>query len=167
MRRWSRFFWNEGGDAHVKIELPNGIYTTPLITAHAEDLPEVVALLSRRGAVLNDVDRYMIKIWKRHRVRAQIALLAANLKNACMAAQAYILDKMGTIDSEEKLKKWGWIPSKNVSFVRANLSTTGGEIVLRNDKLNAGNSTSVTGVPGEGKIDYRCELIVPQVLQSN
>jgi len=155
-----------GADAHIKIELPDGAYTTPLIAAHVEDLPEVVTLLSRKGVVLTDVDRFMIKIWKKHMVRAQIALLAANLKNACMAAQAYILDKMEIIDSEEKLKAWGWMPSKNVIFVRANLSTTGGEIVLRNEQLNAGNSTSVTGVPGEGKIDYRCELTVPQVLQS-
>jgi hypothetical protein len=154
-----------GADARVKIELPNGIYTTPMIAAQVEELPEVVALLSRRGVLLTDVDRYMIKIWKIHMVKSRIALLSANLKNACMAAQAYILDKAGTIDSEEILKSWGWRPSKNILFVRSNLSTTGGEIVLRHEQLNAGNSTSVTGVPGEGKIDYRCELTVPEVLK--
>ena len=154
-----------GADVHAKIELPNGAYTTPMIAAHVEDLPEVVDLLSRRGVVVTDVDRFMIKIWKRHMVKSQIALLAANLKNACIAAQAYIIDKMEIVDSEEKLKAGGWMPSKNIVFVRANVFTTSGEIVLRNERLNAENSMSVTGVPGEGKIDYQCEIAVPQVLQ--
>jgi hypothetical protein len=154
-----------GADVQVKIELPTGAYTTPMIAAHVEDLPEVIELLSRRGVVVNDTDRLMIKIWKRHMVMSQIALLSANLKNACMAAQAYIVERMEIVDSEEKLKAGGWMPSKNIVFVRANIFTTNGEIVLRNGRLNAENSTSVTGVPGEGKIDFQCELTVPEVLR--
>ncbi|MBM4272423.1 MAG: hypothetical protein FJ139_09775 [Deltaproteobacteria bacterium] len=155
----------KGADVHAKLELPNGSYTTPMIAAHVEDLPEVIDLLSRRGVAVNDTDRLMIKMWKRHMVMSQIALLAANLKNACMAAQVYIIEKMEIVDSEEKLKAGGWIPSKNIVFVMANIFTTSGEIVLRNGRLNAENSTSVTGVPGEGKIDFQCELTVPEVLK--
>jgi len=113
-------------------------------------------------AIIGILAAIAIPQFNKYKLRSYVAALRADLKNGYTAAQAYLADyPNSTVATSAHLVTGGWKKTNGINFVKVDLMTGKGSLVLSHDQLK-GKTTKVSGLnDGEGKVDSQGEISVP------
>jgi ankyrin repeat protein len=156
----------KGADVNAKMQ----DRWSPLVIATVLNNKGIVEILLKHGADKTNLEKDVAEFKKvyakesKGRYGAHLQVLRNDLKMAFMAALTYFMDHPGAMITKlSQLEETGLkIMSKDIVFVKADISETAGGIVLKSKVLDAAHSIAAKDLLiGEGMVNFMGELYLP------